>query len=215
MARTQGAGVALLLVLLGAVLPGTVSAKVPLEELLPTPQEVAPYRLNETGHQAVPGGLLLRAACDNATPVEGVEQRLSPQLLPGAVVKNKTQARITLYMFDARTNASRFVECLARIINETAEFFQRAVAYGDRGYVAELSLGAPRGASILFQKGALVVSVDALDADVESGTIQALARTIEGKLNATAAPARSPGFEAVAGLGALGAAAAVLSRRAR
>lgn len=219
MAGTQGPGVRfsgtsravpalVLLILLAGAVPG--QAKPPDLLLLPTPAELALYRLNGTAPEVVPGGLLLRAACD-AAPVEGVVQRLGPALLPGAVVKNKSVSRITLYRFDTPSNSSRFVECLARIINESTEFFQRAAPYGERGFMAELSPGAPRGTSILFQKGDLVVSVDALDSDLETETTQGLARLVEQK--AGPAPVRTPGFETWAALGGLGAAAYIRGRR--
>ncbi len=197
-----------LLILLAGAAPGRATP--PDFALLPTSAELAPYRLNGTAPEEVPTVVRVRAACD-ATPVGGVVQRLNPQLLPGAAVKNKSVGRITLYRFDTPANSSRFVDCLAKLINESTDIYQRAAPYGERGFMGELSPGAPRGASILFQKGDLVVSVDAVDSDFETAAAQGLARLLEQKVNAP--PVRTPGFEAVAALGALGAAALALRRR--
>lgn len=217
MAGIESAGLTMrrFLALLVLALAGAASAEGPnLTALLPAQEDVAAYRLSTAFLQSISPSAREFSGCD-AEPVEGMRENLQALHSPDVrTVGNPSVARVILYRFDTAANASLFVECMARLVRNSGQFTLRPASYGDRGFVAELSPGAAQGASLLFRKGPITVSVDALDNSFESAAAHAIARSIEGKLNATAVgPAKSPGFEVVAGLAGLAAATSLRRRK--
>lgn len=218
-AGPQGTGVAVVLVLLaGLALAGAAEAKEEnLTVHLPAAPDLAPLKLQIEKLQPAAPAQLEATRC-NATAAAGAFENIGV-LLPadplGRPRSDDALARVTLYRFDSSADAAAYIQCMLDARNRSsARGLVSPAPYGDRGVVAEDVKDSVTGASLLFTRGPYLVAVDALEELFPSDRAHALAKMVDERL-AKAGPAKTPGFEAVAGLAGLAVAAWVRGRRAR